>query len=522
MNNKKGYSALLAVCILGSALIGGCAHQVTGSKAQSSIEVSNAGLLGLAVLDDKVPNELRSYYLQKPKWTQCDSKYVCAKVQVPLDYANPQKANIEIALKVHNPTNKKHNLSGAVFINPGGPGGSGIEILDHFDQFLPAKFHENYALVGFDPRGVGQSTAIKCISDKRMDELVALSSDELTLEGITKAQEIDKEIGKSCAQNSKELLAHVDTVSAAKDLDILRHVVGDKEFNYLGFSYGTYLGSIYASLFPQKVGRMVLDGAMNPAISAEQTGAEQAVGFEKAMEAFLQWCDTQSECPVQGSTEEKMQAVADFLTQLETNPIEVASEKRKITSALGFTGIIAALYSQDAWPGLKMVIGRAMLHKDGSGIMKFADLLVGRKDNGTYDNSTPANWAINCLDYPAEGTPEIWLEHNKKITQEAKHFGKFMAGGQGICANWPVKSHNKRVALDVTTKNPIVIIGTTGDPATPYAWAKALHQQIKNSVLVTWEGVSHTAFSTAGDCITNAVLDFWLQGKVPADGLQCK
>lgn len=472
--------------------------------------------------DDSVPQALKEFYAQKVEWKKCDD-YVCGSVKVPLDYENPQKSQISIAVKMLPANSGKTVPKATLFLNPGGPGGSGVEIVETVKSFFPSSFTKEISLAGFDPRGVGESAPIKCISDEELDQVLADSRYQSSdVASRAESIAISKHIGEQCAKNSNGVLPYVDTVSAARDIDILRAVVGDKTLTYMGFSYGTYLGSIYASIFPQNSGRLVLDGAMDPSLNNLQTSIDQVKGFESAMRDFVAWCNKQKVCPLPENPDVALEKVSQFLDRLTDQPLPTEDPERNLTQALGVTGIIAPLYVQEAWPGILFGLVQAIENGDGSVLLNFADTLTGRKEDGSYDNSTVANWAINCLDFSVASDPTVWQQNDAELVKNSPFLGKYMTGGEILCSQWPVKPKSVRTALSVETDTPIVIVGTTGDPATPYAWAKSLHKQIRNSVLLTSQATQHTAFLVSGKCITEPILEYIAGGAVPEDGITCE
>ena len=284
---------------------------------------------------DAAPAELRSYYAQQVDWVPCESDFKCAKIKVPLDYSKPDGDSIEIAaLKL----STKGNSKGSLLVNPGGPGGSGYDFVrDAGSTNISDKVRTNYDIVGFDPRGVKRSAPVTCLTDQERDasraKIYALDTDA----GLAETLADNKAIAAKCAEKTGPVLGHIDTVSAAKDLDILRAVLNDTKLNYIGFSYGTFLGSTYASLFPDNVGRMVLDGAMDPSLSYEELTSGQAKAFEKALSAYVERCLQSAGCPLSGSVDDGMQQIRDLIAAVEANPMP-AKDGRMVSASTLVTG----------------------------------------------------------------------------------------------------------------------------------------------------------------------------------------
>lgn len=453
---------------------------------------------------------LASYYSQKVDWTKC-GEFECATVKVPLDYANPQGESISLALKKREADGIK---KGTLFINPGGPGGSGVDLVNSVSRMFSSDLLRSYDVVGFDPRGVSRSTAVDCLTDSETDAMRASN------EGASLAKGISEKCSKKT--NPVALLDHIDTPSAAKDLDILRQLSGDSKLNYLGYSYGTYLGATYADLFPSNVGRMVLDGAVDPTLSAHQVSLGQAKGFENSLRGYVAYCLKRSSCPLTGSVDDGVKQVRTFLEGLRKSPLKTSDPERPLTYSLAVSAVIGPLYADSIWDTLTMALSQGMKKHDGSMLLRIADLLASRDDKGHYtDNSAVAIIAINCLDYPVQGDKTTWANQAKELTQASPTFGASMAGSDEMCQLWGHKATHERTALTAKGSAPILVVGTTGDPATPYEWAQSLNKQLSNSRLLTWKGWGHTAYGRADNCITKAVDNYLLSGTLPADNKTC-
>lgn len=466
------------------------------------------------------PEGLEDFYSQKVVWEPCEDKMQCAKVKVPLDYAKPDGATIEIAaLKMPSTGGKKQ---GSLLVNPGGPGASGYDFVKDagFSNFSD-KVRANYDLIGFDPRGVKRSAPVTCLADKERDEAREKIYAPETDAGLATLLSDNKAIAQKCAQKTGPVLGHIDTVSAAKDLDVLRAVVNDAKLNYAGFSYGTFLGSTYASLFPDNVGRMLLDGAIDPSLGAEELTLGQAKAFDKALRAYVEHCMQQEKCPLSGTVDDGVQQISDVIQSVSAAP-RAAQDGRVVGGNTFVSGLIVPLYANENWPALTQALEAAM-QGDVSLMLRLADLGANRSSNGKYtSNTTFAFSAINCLDYPMTSDPAAMRAEEQRLREASPTLGYFFAYGGTNCANWPYKNVRTAPApAEYTGSSPIVVVGTTGDPATPVEWAGALSKQLGNASLLTWKGQGHTAYGRANSCIRDAVDSYLVEGKEPADNTVC-
>jgi pimeloyl-ACP methyl ester carboxylesterase len=469
---------------------------------------------------ETVSPALAPFYTQVLKWTDCGAGLQCTTARAPLDWTAPGSASIDLALVRHQATGTR---VGSLLVNPGGPGGSGYDFVkDSLDYATDAKLQAGFDVVGFDPRGVGRSSAVKCYQAAEMDRYLYSIPEAArgTDAWISDNEKSSAEFGAACAQNTGALLEHVDTVSAARDLDLLRAILGDKALYYLGYSYGTFLGARYADLYPDKVGRMVLDGAIDPATSNAEVTRVQAVGFESALRSYLTDCLDGSSCPFNGTVEEAMATISALLASVDTSPIP-ASDGRLLGANTLLTAIIYPLYQATAWPNLSEML-TSVMRGDTEVAFQFADAYNGRKDDGSYlDNSTEAFLAINCLDYSYNGDPAVMRAQAAEIEAAAPTIGKYMAYGDTGCANWPYQFTGTREQIHAPGAAPILVVGTTNDPATPYVWAQSLAEQLDSAQLVTFAGEGHTAYNKSNGCVNGAVNEYLLKGTVPATDPKC-
>lgn len=467
----------------------------------------------------EVPSGLELFYDQQADWESCGSSYECATVEVPLDYADPGGDTVEIELK-RAPATSGGDRVGSLFINPGGPGASGLDYVDFFLSKVSPDLRAAYDVVGFDPRGVGTSDPVTCLSDDRLDTFIAYDPDPDTASEERQAVALVRELGDACQQNTGALAAHVSTIEVAKDLDILRAAVGDGRLHYYGASYGTSIGATYAELFPDKIDRMVLDGALDPQLSIEELNIEQAEGFQGALEAYVKDC-VAAGCPLGSSETEVLGGIEDFLDGLDAQPIDSGDPDRPLTEALGFYGIAVTLYNQDYWTYLTNAL-EAAFDGDGSQLLLLSDAYTDRNPGGGYaSNSSQVNYAVNCLDHPVETDVSEIKAAEPEYEQASPVFGRVFAWSLLGCANWPIEPTLDSLSIDGSGAPPIVVVGTTRDPATPYQWSQALADQLESGVLVSRDGDGHTGYHMGNSCVDDAIDGYLIKGKVPDDGLEC-
>ncbi|WP_434995951.1 alpha/beta hydrolase [Arthrobacter sp. Ld5] len=506
--------ATSAAVVLG---LSGCMLLAPDSRSDppaDAVETADPAAIG------DVDEDLRTFYTQDVRWESCEESFSCATIEVPLDYTDPGRATIEIAaIRAAAPG----EAQGTILVNPGGPGGSGVNIVkDSLDYVTSDRLREDYDVVGFDPRGVNRSSAVQCYTDAEQDETrqesypAGASPDELLDLMTLDAQEF----ADVCAERTGELLGFVDTESAARDMDILRALVSDEKLNFLGFSYGTQLGATYAELFPERAGRLVLDGAIDPSLSNEDITLGQARGFEKALRAYVADCRQGSECPYTGTVDDGVRQVQDLFAAVEREPM-TADDGRRVPISTFVQGFILPLYDNGNWPTLTQAVSDA-LQGDVSTMLYLADLAAEREPDGTYaGNSTAAFLSVNCLDYPMTSDPAQMRADEQELVAASPTFGRFLAFGGVTCDAWKYPPVLDPAPVRAAGADPIVVIGTTGDPATPYEWSTALAGQLESGVHVTWEGEGHTAYGRSNDCIRDLVDDFLLDGTVPEDGARC-
>ncbi|NJC21250.1 pimeloyl-ACP methyl ester carboxylesterase [Arthrobacter pigmenti] len=467
-----------------------------------------------------VPDELREFYEQEVAWEECEGEFACATVEVPLDYSDPERESIEVAAIRMDASG---DAQGSLLVNPGGPGGSGFNFVrDSAELVLSDRLRQSYDVIGFDPRGVNRSSAVECLTDEERDEARAetMPSDITDTEALAVLEAESAEYADLCAERTGELLGYVDTVSAAKDMDILRALVGDEQLNYLGFSYGTQLGAAYAELYPEKVGRFVLDGAVDPSLSASEITFGQVEAFHEALRNYVADCQTKNDCPLPGDVEEGVAVIDELFESLEQSPM-TAADGRLVTVGTFFQGFVLPLYDSASWTALTVALDLA-LQGDPTEMLRFADLSAEREPDGDYlTNAGAAFTAVNCLDYPMPAEPEVLAEEAEALEAASSVFGEYLSYGALACEEWAYEPVLEPSPASAPGAAPMIVIGTTGDPATPYDWSLALADQLESAVHVTWEGQGHTAYGRSGQCIENIVDGYLIEGTLPEDGVRC-
>lgn len=510
---------LISGCSSGSSSPGSEASQGGTTKAGAQRPAEDATLKPLPVA---IPANLRPYYDQKLSWHPCKvAGFECATMKAPLDYAKPSAAtDLKLAVARKKATGPGSRL-GSLMVNPGGPGGSAIDYLQQYAP-QPASVRARYDLVAMDPRGVARSEPVECLSDKQMDHYTQTDQTPDTPAEVDKLIAAYRDFAKGCEAHSGKLLPHVSTIEAARDMDVLRAVLGDKKLTYVGASYGTFLGATYAGLYPTRSGRIVLDGAMNPDLDSRKANLDQTAGFNTAFTAFAQDCVKQKDCPLgHKSAADAGKQLSALFKKLDAHPAETG-EDRKLTESLATNGVIAAMYDQRAWPMLREYLAQAKAG-NGRGLLTLSDSYYEREPNGSYANQMYANPAVNCLDLaPAFTNPAQVRAALPSFRKDSPVFGENFAWAALNCAYWPVKPSGAAHRIVAKGAAPLVVVGTTRDPATPYTWAKALSSQLSSATLLTYQGDGHTAYGRGSDCIDTAINTYLLEGTTPPKNKVCK
>lgn len=461
---------------------------------------------------------LASLYDQQLTWAACGSGNDCATLTVPLDYADPNGETIDLAL-LRVPARDQGTKVGQLVVNPGGPGAPGTTYAAAADRVFGPALLDHFDIVGFDPRGTGGSSPVDCLSDEQLDAFLAEDPDP---DNDAEEQEFAANtdlIGVGCVERSGALASHVSTVEAARDMDVLRAALGRGKLDYFGASYGTKLGATYAQLFPEQVGHFVLDGAVDPTLTNLQLNLQQAGGFETALRAYVDNCVSGDSCFLGSQVDDGLATIVTLLDDIEEQPLSTGTD-RELTVGLAFYGIIAPLYNRDYWVLLSQGL-KAAINGDGSVLLQLADLYASRGPDGYTDNSAEANYAINCLDDPSAPEPDEVAGLLGQFEESSPTFGDVFAWSSTSCSGVQATASEPFPTITAEGAAPIVVVGTTRDPATPYAWSVALADQLASGVLVTRDGDGHTGYRSGNACVDGAVEDYLIDDVVPDDGLEC-
>nr|WP_206314709.1 alpha/beta hydrolase [Streptomyces coryli] len=500
---------LIATAVL-SAVAGGCANSSGDKDQDTGADIKPAKL---------------SWKSCKPKGEAAQQpgaagiKWECAKLPVPVDYDKPDGDKIDLALIRTKATGKKEPI-GSLIYNFGGPGGSGVSTLPAAAPQYEG-LRTRYDLLSFDPRGVGDSEGVRCLGDKQLDSYFA--ADNTPDDEAEQKAYFDniKKFNSGCEKNAGKILPHIGTENAARDIDLIRKAVGDDKTYYFGTSYGTELGGVYAHQFPKKVGRAVLDSPIDPTQDGLGRSLGQTKGFQLALKNFTEDCaDQGEECPLGEDPKEGEGKIADLLQQLDKKPMPAAGE-RKLTESLATGGIAQALYSKDFWPILREGLDEAMVDGNGRTLLALGDLLNGREQNGRYSTMQSSFVAIGCADSSERPDTDEIKDKLPEFEKASPLFGKFMAWSMGSCTDWPVKGARTKPDVSAKDSAPILVVGTTNDPATPFAGTKHMVDALGVGHQITNKGEGHGAYTPTNPCVTKAVDAYLLQGRTPEDGKTC-
>ncbi len=497
----------------------------TGSPSSATPSSATPSTLEPTTSSDELPegfgdgpagSGIDRFYDQQVDWSKCGSDE-CANVWVPLDYSDPDGQAITLSAK-RDPADDQSKRRGSLLINPGGPGGSGVDFVDYIP--LDSSITDVYDVVGFDPRGVARSTPVDCLSDEQLDGYIASDPTPDDEQEVQQLEDLWSQFTAGCEQHSGDLLAHLSTVEVARDMDVLSAVVGDDKLDYLGASYGTYIGATYAGLFPDKVDRMVLDGAVDPQASPKTSEINQAAGFETALTAYLEDCVRGGDCPLGDDADGARERLIALFKELDSQPLPTSSG-RELAEGLAFLGVILPLYNKDNWSYLTSGLQEA-LSGSGDTLLLLADSYSGRQPDGSYsDNSLEVQPAVSCLDHPEHESVDQIEAEGQQFVRRSPVFGPAAMWWPYACSNWPESSTEEQPDFSAAGAPPIVVVGTTRDPATPYQQAVDLARELDSGVLLTRDGDGHTSLGAGNDCIDSAISTYLVKGKPPKDGTTC-
>ncbi|WP_406863007.1 alpha/beta hydrolase [Streptomyces sp. HUAS MG47] len=524
MSHAPRRVALAAVSVV-ALLVGGCSDDGGGSASDGA--TPNAAALA----------ELAG---QTPEWAACPppsaaegggpapsplpggAAWECAFMEVPLDYGDPGGETIELAL-IRAKARDAGNRIGSLIFNFGGPGGSGVTALPSFGAEFES-LRSRYDLVSFDPRGVGRSEPVECLDDRALDAYYAEDATPDDAAEQTTLGDNQKKYAAACERNSGPALPHVGTENAARDMDLMRQVLGDDKLYYFGISYGTELGGVYAHQFPKNVGRAVFDAVVDPNAGTLDGALGQARGFQLALDNFAEDCVARGDdCQLPGGSVAEVEAfITGLLAELDKKPIPGIGD-RELTQTQATNGIAQALYSKEYWTYLEQGLDEADAGQGGL-LLALSDSMNGRNEQGQYSNIQAANAAVNCVDFKERYSLDQAKAKLPEFREASPVFGDYMGWALSSCSQWPVPGTFEHPDVSAPGSAPILVIGTTGDPATPYAGARAMVEALGEGVGVemTFQGEGHGAYTSGNTCVKRATDAYLLNGRVPAAGTVCR
>ena len=496
--------ALAAVLVAGTA---GCGHVINGQAVMAEPRVGD-------------PVSWEPCHFTGGQESDLPSGTECGRLAVPVNYDKPDGDAANLALIRFPATGDR---IGSLVVNPGGPGESGIEAAISMASLLPADIRARFDFVGFDPRGVGSSTpALWCNSDADNDRLRADPQVDYTPAGVAHIENETKAFIQRCVDKmGKEFLANVGTVNVAKDLDSIRAALGDDKLTYLGYSYGTRIGSAYAEAFPQNVRAMILDGAVDPNADPIQADLDQAAAFQKAFDDFAADCATRPDCPLGDDPTKSVDVYRNMVEPLVQSPAKT-DDPRGLAYSDAIVATIMALYSPSLWRHLSDGLSELRQGR-GDTMLALADMYMRRDSQGHYSNATDSRVAVNCVDQPAITDPAKVIEEDRRMREVAPFmsYGDFTGHApMPTCAFWPVPPTSEPHLVSAPGLPPPLVVSTTHDPATPYQAGVDLAKQL-GGALLTFDGTQHTVVFQGNACVDNYASAYLLNGTLPPEGAKC-
>ena len=495
--------------LLAALLFGGCSTGLGGDAAGGRSDGGSGEASGTTVLSPRpsgptttvlVEDDPLGGYAPEPlSWSDC-GQLQCATLVVPLDWSKPEGDTLNLAVS-RRPSSGRSQ--GSVLVNPGGPGGSGVETVEWvFQEPAFDELNDRFDVVGWDPRGTNSSDSVSC--DDSVDDFRALDPSPDDAAETKALNDTAQQITNDCETSSADLLPHVSTSDSVKDMDALRRALGENQMTYYGFSYGTALGSFYADEFPDRVRAIVLDGVVDPDADLEEFLTAQTQGFEDALDAIFASCG--SSCP-KGGTAKLYDRLAK---RVESEPI--GSGDLTLGPAELATAAISATYSPAEGPAFAEALTEAE-DGDPSALLNLADRYYGGAEYTPY-------LAIECIDQAHPDGDKEWAEFVARLEKASPRLGGSIGNELLPCANWPVKPVEPRPFPKAVASNPILVVGNTGDAATPFAQAEAMAQNLDNAVLLTHEGTGHTSYGNP--CVDEITAAYLVHLDVPEDGTVCR
>jgi pimeloyl-ACP methyl ester carboxylesterase len=482
------------------------------TTANSTTAVPSTTALSRPPQPTIVPSTIAATAAPSPLgWKKCGQRIDCATLAVPLDYANPDDGEV-INLKVKRRTASGDSL-GPLLVNPGGPGVPGTVMVDQAQDYFDPKILDRFDLIAWDPRGTGESEGMKCLDD--VDSFLALDptpDDQAERDAIVTA---DQAFADGCKRNNARVLPFIGTESSARDIDQIRLGLGVEKITFLGFSYGSELGATYATLFPTSLRTMVIDGAVDPTATTQDSNLQQTLGFENAFNTFLENCANNKKCAYYHGGDPGT-AFEALMVQLDKNPLAVSAKRAKVNQGVAINAVAEVLYVEGRWPALATALARAE-RGDGAPLLALYDSFTRRNSPGEA-HLFDAFIAISCLDKPGPTDAASIEAVIAKTTAAAPRLGKYLTSPSNVCPLLAL--HPKQFPITGKGAGKILVVGTTGDPATPYDGTVTMAKTLENGMLLTVEANQHTGYR-ASQCATDTVDDVLIDLKFPAPGTVC-
>jgi pimeloyl-ACP methyl ester carboxylesterase len=450
---------------------------------------------------------IANYQSQKLNWKSCGADLECTTVKVPVDYASIDGKDFVLAVTRHLASDKKNRI-GTLFVNPGGPGGSAFSYAQAASQIVSKQIVQRYDILGFDPRGVGKSEPTRCLTDKEEDRYISADTAVIAKNDLNTLLGAAKYFASACAKKVGSKIGHYGSLEAAKDMNLIRTLLREPKLNFLGKSYGTFLGTLYAALYPTKVGKFVLDGAIDPNATNAQMNLTQAIGFETALLDYSRKTNAYSQSDI-----------VSFLNSLRQKPLKLPND-RVLTPSIAIIAIASTLYENTSgWPNLTKALDAAIKRSDARPLFDLADAYNMRDANGHYSTENDMAQIISCLDLAEPRTVAEMTAEGIILKKKAPVFGPYLTYAGLTCKYWK-HAASKKPSMTMIKTAPVVVIGVTKDPATPYAWAQKLAKIFTNSALITFSGEGHTGHNRGSSCVDNRV-DSYLLGGSAGSNLSC-
>ena len=521
-----GISLLATACGAKSSGVSSTQSKTVVSTAISTAETSPVPITALVIetdpgtpettdatapTTDQVPNADDPFGFES-----CGTGIDCGYLTVPVNYNDPTGPSFKLYTAVHRATDTSQRI-GSLLVNPGGPGFGGSDFAVYAEQIYGQRLLEQFDIVAWDPRGTGLSEpAIDCVDDyDRYFAGVDITPDDQA----ERAQIVDlaREFEELCATKNADIVQFIGTNNSARDMDSIRQALGEDKVSYFGFSYGSELGATWSTLFPDTVRAAVLDGAADPNADFLQSGLQQVAGFEGSITTFLKQCSASTSCAFNngGDAEGAFDAL---MLKLDDTPVPSNPDRPDVTRGVALVGVAEAMYSQTSWPDLEQALADAQ-NGDGSGLLDLYDQYYQRGADGVYDNSLEAFQTITCMD----ATERLTVEEDDATAPQFNQAGpRYAPGTTGsyFCSFFPASS-DPRVAITGAGAGPVLVIGTTGDPATPLSSTENMAKALEQGVLVVVVADQHTGYGV-NSCVDDAVENYLLDLAVPENGLRCE